>query len=427
MSISPKNPYSPGYADGAASVRMVAESVRNAQRSAAGTTGAADAEKTGAGAPTMSGPSAEMLRQLMDELPAGGTVRSKANDGDRVVNRRNAPALYAPEGDASGIDRMERMLLLTVLNQDGHMKVVKDGLESDGVKLEKNTALRTKKQEEINAKEADASLDEKTAKVWGWVGKIAAVIGAVAAVIVTGVAALASGGAGTVLLALSVMALINAAMSLADEVSKANGGPEISVTNLINHTVVPVFETLGMEHDTAQKIAIGLAAVPLFVVEPQMLGATVEEICKSAGVSEDTAKICGQVAVAVAAVVVAVAMMGTSLPATGISALSSIAGTAYRLVQGSAQLTKAVASGFQGVYKVTAAITNRDVGYIQADRADLAAGATMLRKQMDANQEFLKTLLQYVQNAVRAAAQMIKDLYDSLSQITRNIGQPSPV
>ena len=429
MSISPKIPSSAGYPGGAAIEHVIAEPLRDAQRPNAGKTGAVNAGKAGVGATTSSSPFEGLLQPLMDVLQAcWGTARSKGNDNDGVVNRRNAPALYEPEGDASSVDMMLRMWCLVMQSHENSASVTKESLELRGVRLEKNLALRTDKLKEINVKTADDSVHEKSAKVWSWVGKIAAVIGAVAAVIVTGAGAVASGGAGTVLLTLSVMALINATLSFADEVSQSNGGPEISVANAINHTVVPVFETLGIEHDTAQKIAIGIAAVPLFVVEPQMFGSTVEEACKLAGVSKDTAKICGQVAVAAASIVVGVVGMGTSLAgASGVAALSSIAGAAYRLLQSSARITTAVASGVQGFYKISSAMTMRDVAYLEADRTDLATGATMLRKQMDINQETLKNLLEYIQNAVRAAAQIIKDLYDSQSYVTRNISQRSPV
>lgn len=358
--------------------------------------------------------------RLLEELRILLAEASKEGRSDGVNDRRGAPALYAPSDSIPVNDLAMWMMLKTNESQQAQMDFMAKSVDKRIAKLQKSTAVRITKQQEINAKVVEAAKTEKSAKVWGWIVKVAAVIGALAAVVVTGAGAVASGGAGTALFALSVMALVNASLSLADEVSKEIGGPEISIANLIDHTTVPMLETLGLKHDTAQSIAVGLAALPLVVIEPQLLGTTVEGMCKAAGVSGDTAKLCGQVVTATAAIVVGIAVVGVSFLATGAAAALPLVTRLANGLSYGAQLTRGGGAIAQGTLKIASAQTRKEASYIEADRKDLEADSTLMRKQMDLEQKGLQVLLQYIQNGIQSAVQVLSDLQKSKQQVSQN-------
>lgn len=418
MSISSTHPNTAGYPDSAAFEDSFAESLRAVQHLVAERESSPGISAS-RGRPTAEDISSEtLLQQLIDDLQALAVETSKYNRNDGVVNRQGAPALYVPEEDISVNDQVVRMMFLT---NDSHQKLMdwmaKD-VDNTIAKLNKSTQVRIAKAKEIEVKTLESAKAEKSAKVWGWIGKVAAFVGALAAVIVTGAGAIASGGAGTVLFVLSMMALINATLSLAGEISKEFGGPEISVSNLISHTTVPMLEALGLEHDTAQTIAISVAALPMIFIEPQMLGEAVEGLCKLAGVEEETAKRCGQVVGTTAAIVTAVVLIGTAFFTGGASLIPLLT----RIARG-AQIAAALG---QGGFKISSAVTMKEVGYIEAETAKLEADSALMRKQLDIDQEAMKNLLQCVQRGTQSAAQVINDLQRSKQQVSQNMVR-SPV
>lgn len=427
MQISPTHPKTTGYSDSAATGGEQTGSLHKANLPAAKK--GADSPGTGATASPREArqdvPDAS-LEELINELRTIVAAASTKGDNDGVINRRGAPALYASTEDMSINELVMRLLLNTNASQQTMIDFTASSLDNTISKLNRNTQSRIGKQQEINAKVDEAAKQEKTAKVWGWIGKIAAVIGALAAVVVTGTGAVASGGAGTALFVLSVMALVSASLSLADQVSKELGGPEISISNLINHTTVPMLEALGMSRDTAQSIAFGVAALPLVIVEPQLLGTTVEGLCKTAGVSEDTARQAGQVVAMTAAVIAGVVVVGVSILATGgAAAVPLVTKIANGLALG-AQLARGGGEIARGTLKISSAQRTKEASDIEADKVDLEADSTLMRKQMDIDQETLKILLQCVQKGTQSVAQIINDLQKSNRQIAQNLAR-SPV
>lgn len=376
--------------------------------------------------------SAQLAKDELKSLLGGQPVQDGGDDG--VVNRLGAPALYAPASNRSLVDLSIRMAILNAESSETQKSMATDNLRVTTAKLEKNSATQVTNQNKLRDKALEQAASEHRAKVFGWVGKIAAVVAAAAAVAVTAVGAVASGGAGLPLLALSTMALVTATISLADQASQECGGPEISVTNLVSSTSIKLLEAFGVSHDDAVRIgkvfvgAAALALPVLLLIEPQMLGTLAEGICEVAGVSPETAHIVGTVVGVLASVTVGiVAVAATMLATGGVGAVPIAMRLVNGLVKGGSQLVQGGTQVAQGVMKISTAVTVKEAGYIQAENVDLQASSLILRKQIDTDQETIKDLMKNVQDGIHAAAEIIKELFESLSQISSNISRRASV
>lgn len=370
----------------------------------------------------------DAIQALLRELPQA-TV-----GGDAVVNRRGAPALYTPEISFSPVDLSIRMAQLSAQQMETQTETVTDNIKATARKIEKNTASVIENQHRIAQKGVEQAKSEHLNRILGWVGRISAVIAAGTAVAVTAVGTVASGGAGLPLLALSTMALITATMSLADQVSQELGGPEITVNNLIGSMSVRLLDALGVSHEDALRIskvmvgAVAMAIPVLVLLEPQLVGTLAEGLCEMAGVSPETAQIVGTVIGVVASLTVGIVAVGAMMLATGgVGAVPIAMRLSGALVKGGAQVVQGTTLAAQGAMKVSTAATVKEASYIQAENVDLHASNLTLRKRMDSDQETLKELMKSVQDGIQAAAQILKELFDSLSQISSNMGRRAPV
>lgn len=370
----------------------------------------------------------EELRALL-----GGQLLNVSGD-DAVVNQRGAPALYRPASSRSVADLSIMMTRLVLESSEGNKDVVENNLRAEAGKLEKNAAFRIANQKEIRGKTIEQAEYAHTEKVSGWVAKIAAVIAATIAVAVTGVATFFSGGATLPLLAISTMALVTASMSLADQVSRELDGPEISLSNLISSTSVSLLEAFGVDHEKAVRIGqkmvgyTALALPVLMLIEPQMAGTLAQNICESAGVSPETAQIVGMVVSMVTSLAVGVIAVGVAvLGSGGLAAVPIAMRVIGGVISGGATLVQGGAMIEQGRMKINTTISVNEVSHIQASNVELEASSLSLRKQMDTDQETIKTLMKNIEDGMRAAAQIIKELFDSLSQISSNISRRASV
>jgi len=378
----------------------------------------------GTGAPqTVSNDSlyAELLKQI-----AGGGQQQ----GDGVVDARGAPALDAPSKEFSPSDMVDLLRSLRTKSQDAQLESAQRGLESARIKSEKNTEAQLQKIKEWIDKTKEEENKGFFAKLFGWIGKIVAVIASIAAVAVAAVATAATGGAAAPLLALAVVGAIGATLSLADQISKECGGPEISISNLMNTVVGKFLEAVGVPKEQAELIskvvagAIGILVPVTLLIEPQLLGNMAQGIAKMAGADDQTAGYIGMAIGMAAALTVgigmAVASGGSSLGSSGAKLASGIIGAASQITQGVTSVT-------QGGLGIAMAVDRKDAENLQADKKGLEAMMVKLQKQMEEGREELKKVIQEIEESMQIVSRMLAGASDSMEQITSNLGKRSTV
>jgi len=371
--------------------------------------------------------SEKMLAELLKMLE--NTPESQQG-GSSVTDSRGAPAIDAPAKEFNASDMVDLLRSLRSKNEDAQMQTAQHGLESARVKAEKNTEQQLEKIKEWIDKCKEADSQSGLSKIFGWIGKIVAVIAAAVAVAVAAVATVASGGAAAPLLAFAIVGAIGATMSLADQISKECGGPEISIGNLLNVTVGKFLEAVGVPKEKAEQItkiiggAMGLMMPVMLMVEPQLLGSMAQTIAKMAGADDATAGYIGMAIGIAAAVGVGIAMAvmsgGSSLGTTSLKIANGIANAGGQLVQGATAAT-------QGGLGIAAAGNRKDAENLMADKKTLEAMMLKLQKQMEEGREELKKVIQQIEESMQMVSKMLAGATDSMAQITANIGKRSTV
>lgn len=372
----------------------------------------------------------DIARLLTDANLTDKTLGGKGQADDGISNGHGAPSLASPAIALSQDEMLSAIVMLGAKMQQERLETLKDNVLVNKSKVDKNLESTQLKSQALRAKLAEADKSERLGKIFGWVGKVMAVVVSVAIVAVTAVAAIASGGAAIPLLALSVMALIGATMSLADQVSKELGGPEISLSNLVGSGSVKLLEAFGVDHDEAQKIGkvlVGVAAIALpvlLLIEPQMVGTMATGICELAGASPETAAIVGAVVGMVAAFTVGIVVV---LGSGGVGAVPSAMAITNGIVRSGGQLVQGGTMVATGTMNISTALTTAEAGEIEAATVELKASKLVTQKCMEQDQDTMRNILEQIQNSMQTASQIIRDLYASLSQISSNIGRRTSV
>lgn len=371
--------------------------------------------------------SEKLLAELMKMLE--GTPESQPG-GSNVTDSRGAPAIDAPSKEFSAADMVDLLRNLRGKSQDAQLQTAQHGLESARIKAEKNTEQQLEKIKEWIDKCKEADEKSGLSKIFGWIGKVFAVIAAAVAVAVAAVATVASGGAAAPLLALAIVGAIGATMSLADQISKECGGPEISLGSLMQATVGKFLEAVGVPKEKAEQItkivagAMGLMMPVMLMIEPQLLGSMAQTIAKMAGADEATAGYIGMAIGIAAAVGVGIAMAvmsgGSSLGTTGLKIANGVASAGGQLVQGATAAT-------QGGLGIAVAGDRKDAENLMADKKTLEAMMLKLQKQMEEGREELKKVIQQIEESTQMVSKMLAGATDSMAQITANIGKRSTV
>ena len=232
----------------------------------------------------------EEIQAMVAQLGSGQT------DGgdDGVTDSRGAPSISEPSKDFNSADLLDMLRNLRTKSQDKQLETAQRGLENARVKAAKNTEDQLNKIKEWVDKCKEQESKSLASKIFGWIGKIVAAIAAIASVVVAAMATVATGGAAAPLLAVAIIGAVGATMSLADQISKEAGGPEISLSNLLNTVVGKVLEACGVPKDQIENISkVVTGAIVLItlavLVEPQMLGNMAQGIAKLAGADDATA------------------------------------------------------------------------------------------------------------------------------------------
>ena len=370
----------------------------------------------------------KLLAELLKML--GETSESQQQDGSNVTDSRGAPTIAAPDKEFNASDMVDLLRSLRSKSEDAQLQTAQHGLENARIKAEKNTESQLQKIKEWIDKCKEAESKSGLSKIFGWVGKIVAAIAAIAAVAVAAVATVATGGAAAPLLALAVVGAIGATMSLADQISKECGGPEISLSNLMKVTVGKFLEAVGVPKDQAELItkvvggAIGLMVPVTLLIEPQLLGNMAQGIAKLAGADDQTAGYIGMAIGMAAALTVgigmAVASGGSSLGSTGAKLASGI-------ISATSQITQGATTATQGGLGIAVAVDQKKADNLMADKKTLEAMMIKLQKQMEEGREELKKVIQQIEESTQIVSKMLAGATDSMAQITANIGKRSTV
>ncbi|SFQ12553.1 hypothetical protein SAMN05216567_111130 [Variovorax sp. OK605] len=374
---------------------------------------------------------AKQLAQMQELLTQiSGGAQGKSGKGDEVTDARGAPAIDGPAGQLGPDDMIELLRNLRSKSQDQQLAAAKSSVETAQIKAGKNTENQLKKIDEWVQKSREADKQGLLGKIFGWIGKIVAVIAAIAAVAVAAVATVASGGAAAPLLALATIGLIGATISLADQISKECGGPEISIGNLLMTMTSKFLEACGVPEDKAQQIgrvmagAMAMMCPAMLLVEPQLLGTMATGICQLAGADEQTTQYVGMAVGMAAALTVGI---GMAVASGGSSAVSSSVKMASAMIAASSAVVTGATTAATGGIAIAKAHTQRDAEGKLAEKKELEAAMVKLQKTMEEGREELKKVIQQIEDSLQAVSQMINGAAESMSQITANIGKRQAV
>lgn len=381
---------------------------------------------------------AALLVQLREMIgkPHGGS----AGKADGITDARGAPMIGNPVTSFSADDMTELLRSIRSKSQDAQLEGAKSGIEAARIKAEKNTDSQLKKIEEWVEKSKEAEQKGTLSKIFGWIGKIVAVIAAVAAVAVAAAATVVSGGAAAPLLVFAVMGLVGATISLADQISKECGGPEISIGNLLTTMSSKFLEACGVPKEKAEqigKVMAGVAALmmpAMLLVEPGLAGTMATGICELAGADKNTTMYVAMAVSVAAAITVGIVMVvasgGTSAANSAVSTTSKLASTlaaAGPRIAAGAQIAGGVTTAATGAVNISKAYTQREAENLLSDKKDLEAAMVKLQKQMEEGREEIKKVLAQIEDGMQAVTQMINGAAESMSQITANLGKRQSV
>lgn len=368
------------------------------------------------------------VRELLDafvgmagSLPTGKTA-GPSPAGDGFFNGNGAPALEPPAQSFSANDMIDLLRSIRSKSDEAQISSAKENLSAARTKMEKNNEAQLQKIQDYVKKCEEAASKGILGKIFGWIGKIAALVFSAIAVAVLAAGTVASGGAGAPLLALAVMALISSTISLADQISKECGGPEISLSNLMTTVASKFLQACGVDEETAQRIGkvvagvMGLTSPALLMLEPGLLGDLAGGIAELAG-ADKTTTMALTMAFSLAATI---AVGAVTIAATGgASTLSTMA----RVVGAAGQITQGVTQVAQGAVNISVAKTKNEADNIQADKKEMDAYARKLQARMEEAQEEITKVIKQMEEGLRQVSQMINGAADSMSQITANIGK----
>jgi hypothetical protein len=351
-------------------------------------------------------------------------------DGSKPPTIGGVTINFSPE------DLAAALLVLQGKTQDAQIKTAQKGLEISKAKLDDQNARAMNKIQEWIKASADAASKEKVSSVTDWFAKAGAFLGAVFGVIAAAVATVATGGAAAPLLAMAVLGVVGAGLSLASAISQQLGGPALDVNSLMTKMCSAILTAVGVPADkieAASKVMAGALAVlvpALMAADPSLMGDLAGGIAQLSGADATTAAIVGAVFAALATV----AVMGVTIVASGgaalgkaVDAVSEVVLACSKVAQAVVGLASGAASAVGGGYKIAAAYDERTAATAQADKKVFDAVIVKLGKQMEEDREDLKKVLQEIMDGASAVSQMISAGTDSRMQIARAMGNGSTV
>jgi len=361
------------------------------------------------------------------------SAKEQVAPDNTIKNNNGAPILTPPPTNFSAADLIDMLRDLQSKSMDAQIKTASKSLEKAGQDAKANNEAQMKKIEEWIKKCEDAANASRVKSIFSWIGKIAAIVGAIAGIVVAVAATPFTGGAASVLVVLAVVGLVAATISLADQISQAKGGPEISISNLAKG-VSAILQACGLPEDKADSIGkfvrnslFVLLPAATLLVEPKMLGTVVGDIMRWAGVDANTIAntemgLTIGVTVMVTALLIVMTLDATKA-ASGMANAASMAtkiGTATKTAAQAGQGLTGIGSGIAGI---------KQAGYEHegekaiAAKKELEALMKKINLFMEDEREELKKLIQQLEDGMTAVSQMIQGMADNMTQINQNVGR----
>lgn len=371
--------------------------------------------------------SAKMLSEL---AKLSATLQAQNPSGvPGVTTPGGAPAIDGVQINFSPEDMAAALLVLQGKTQEAQLTTAKEGLTTNKKKLEEKNKQAMDKINDWIKKCEEAESKSKAGGIFGWITKIAGFVAAALAVAVAAVATVATGGAAAPLLALAVIGLVGATISLASQISQAAGGPALELSTLMSKLCTTVLMACGVPKDKAEQAGkmmsgmIGLLSGAV-LVDPAFAGQAFGGFAELVGADAMQAAIVTGVFTAVATIAVAAVMIiasGGTNAGAAIDGIAKTVMTAAKIGQAVAGITSGAAAVAQGGIGIAQAYDERDAANIQADKKLVDAIIAKLQKQMEEDREQIKKVMEEMMEGMNIVSQMIAGAAQSRSQITSNL------
>lgn len=268
------------------------------------------------------------------------------------------------------------------------------------------------------------------AKVFGYIGKVFGLIASALGTAALAFGSAVSGGAAAPLLALSIVGMISAASSLANQISAEAGGPTISLGNLFKTMWVKILQAFNVPEDQIDniaKIVSGASVLALSLIEPSIIGDLVAGSMGLAGSNPETIEKVKMGLTAAVALATSIALMAVSFSKAfekivnvGESTMNMTWLTAHNAAR-FATVEKGRAAVGQGIASAIQAKYDRSYELAIADKDALKAIMVALRQTLELEQEQIKKIIQEIQDALQVVTGIIRDMFESRAQVTRNL------
>ena len=343
-----------------------------------------------------------------------------------LTNANGAPQIEGVNLSMSAEDMAAALLVLQGKTQEAQLSTAREGLTTNKKKLEDKNQKAMEKIQDWIQKCKDAQAKEKAAGIFGWLVKIVSVVAAAIAVAVAAAATVASGGAAAPLLALAVIGLVGATMSLASQISQSAGGPALELSSLMAKLCTTVLTACGVPEDQAEKagkMMSGLAGLMSGAVlaDPAFAGQAFSGFAELVGANANDAAIVAGVFTVVATIAIAVVMAVATGGASVADSLGKTVAAGARIAQAACGIASGAAAVTQGGLNIAKAHDERDAANIQADKKAIDAVIAKLQKQMEEDREEIKKVLDQIMEGMNVVSQMINSASQSRTQIASNL------
>lgn len=366
---------------------------------------------------------------LNDLVKLGSTLGAGGNQGG-ITNGNGAPSIGNVTINFSPEDLAAALLVLQGKTQDAQLKTAREGLEGNRQKLQNENERALAKINDWVKKCEDAAAKAKAGGIMGWVSKIAGFVAAALATVVAAAATVATGGAAAPLLALAIVGMVGASISLASQISQECGGPALELSTLMTKACAALLTAVGVPEDKVDAAArtmagaIGLTCGALILMDPSFCGELVGGIAQLAGADEMTNAILTGVFTAVASIAVSIVMVvatGGAAAGAAIDGIAKTVMTAGKIGQAVAGMASGAAAVAGGGVQIAKAHDERDAATAQADKKMIDALIAKLQQQMEEDREQIKKVLDEIMQGMTIVSQMINASGDSRSQISSNL------
>jgi hypothetical protein len=371
--------------------------------------------------------SAKILEE-MTKLAAAMQAQNP-NGVSGITNPSGAPEIGGVHIDFSPEDMAAALLVLQGKTQEAQLSTAREGLTTSKKKLEEKNAQAMTKINEWIKKCEDAAAKEKAGGILGWITKIAGFVAAAFAVVAAAAATIATGGAAAPLLALAVIGLVGASLSLASQISQAAGGPALEVSTWMAKACTEIMKAVGVPADKAEAAGkmmsgmIGMMAGGI-LIDPAFAGQLFGGFAELVGADATQAAIVAGTFTAVATIAVSAVMIiatGGAGAGAAIDGIAKTVMTAAKIGQAVAGVAGGATAVAAGGLNISKGIDERDASMAQADKKKIDAIIAKLQKQMEEDRDEIKKVMDEMMEGMNIVTQMIAGAAQSRSQITSSL------